>query len=287
MGSLYFLAHRKFYLHLSLAILFIILMFWGIFLFLNSYTQHGEEFVMPDFYGLSLDDLKEEGLDKTFTFVVLDSVYDPRKEKGIIIQQDPQPYSRVKMHRKVYITIIAKMPEMTTMPDLVDLSHRQAFEVLESAGLCIGKLSYVPHFAENAVLEQLINEEVIAPGSLIEKGTCIELIIGDGYKRSNVKVPFVIGLKQTEAIKTLQRSTLNIGNEYFLDGRDTSHARVYKQEPSFNLDSLYTHGRPVDLWYRSDEGFDFSAYRKSLLPDSASPDTSMAKEVYEYIEDTD
>lgn len=272
MGSLYFLSHRKFYLNLLLAILILVMLFWGVFLFLKLYTNHGEELVLPDFYGLTLTELSDEGLDEKFNFVVLDSIFDPGKEKGIIIQQDPPPYSNVKKGRKVYVTIIALMPEKTPMPDLVDLSYRQAYGMLESSGLRLKKITYVSHFAENAVLEQLYNDEVITPGTLIEKGSLIELIIGDGYRKNVVKTPLLIAKKQKEAKRIIQLSTLNIGNEYFLDGRDTSHARVYKQEPSFLSDTLLSHGDLINIWYRSDQLFNFDEYLRSLMPEYDSTD---------------
>jgi beta-lactam-binding protein with PASTA domain len=125
-------------------------------------------------------------------------------------------------------------------------------------------------FAENAVLEQLHKDKVIAPGTLIEKGSYIELIIGDGYESNTVKTPMLIGKKQKDAQKTIYLSTLNIGKEYFLDGRDTSHARIYRQEPSFLSDTLLSHGDSIDVWYRSDELFDFNEYLKSLLPETDS-----------------
>ncbi len=287
MGFLYFLGRKKFYKHLGFAILITIIIFWLAFGLLRLYTSHGKTLVVPDFYGATLKHIQEEGLEKQFTFVVMDSVYDPSKEKGMIIQQDPLPYSNVKKHRKVYITIVAKMPEKVIMPDLVDLTLRQALVTLKGVGLKVELLTYVPHFAENAVLEQRYQEHQISMDTMIDKGTKIELVIGDGYKRNNVPVTLLIGRKQKDARRMLLQSSFNIGNEYFLDGRDTTHARVYKQEPSWDADTMLSHGTFIDLWYRSDELFDFDEYLNTLFPDTTQVDNLRVDPDSEIIEETE
>ena len=55
----------------------------------------------------------------------------------------------------VYLTIVSIIPEKTPMPDLRDLSLRQAQSMLESAGLKPGKLIFIKSFDEDAVQNQL------------------------------------------------------------------------------------------------------------------------------------
>ena len=63
----------------------------------------------------------------------------------------------------------------------------------------------------------------------------------------------------------LQAASLNIGNEVFLDN-DRVNARVYRQVP----DVLSRHqsiqmGSNVDLYYRSDNEFDFVSYLEEVM----------------------
>ncbi len=281
MGVFSFLKHKNFYIHLGIAVIISFLLLWLTFQFLSIYTRHGDTLVLPDFYGMTIKELKNDGFEKDFTFVVTDSVYDPTKKKGTIIQQNPLPSSIVKKDRKVYVTIIAKLPEKVSMPNLIDLSLRQALVMLESAGLKVNHLDYKPHFAENAVLKQLYQNEEIEPGTLIEKNAKINLVIGSGYSKKKLPVPFLIGKDQKEAINIIHKSSYNIGKEYFLDGRDTVHARVYRQEPAWDSDKLLEHGEYINLWYRSNELFDFEEYLKSLFPDTTIADTALADQPVE------
>lgn len=254
---------------------------------LKLYTRHGDTIAVQNFQGMTLEEVKEEGLDEQFNFIIEDSVYDPSKDKGVIIQQNPLPYSKVKEGRKVYLTIVAKNPEKISMPNLADLSLRQALVILESSGLQVDSLEYITHFAENAILGQMHKNEEVEPGTLIERGSKIKLIIGSGYSQKRLHIPFLIGKKQKDAIKLIHRASFNIGNEYFLDGRDTATARIYRQEPTWDSDTLIRHGDFVDVWYRSDELFDFDEYILSLFPDTTRVDSvltdSLRNEIIEEI----
>lgn len=73
------------------------------------------------------------------------------------------------------------------MPDLRDLSLRQAQSMLESSGLKMGKLLFIKSFDEDAVQNQLFLNKVIAPGTKIEKGSAIDLQVGMGAKASEMK----------------------------------------------------------------------------------------------------
>ncbi len=279
MGFFYFLRRKKFYIHVGIAIVLTFFLLWLSFQVLKLYTRHGDTISIQDFNGMTLEEIKAEGLDKHFNFVVEDSVYDPTKDKGIIIQQNPLPFSKVKKGRKVYLTIVAKNPEKISMPDLTDLSLRQALVILESSGLRVDSLEYITHFAENAILGQMFKNKEIEPGTLIEKGSKIKLVIGSGYSQKKLPIPFLIGKKQKAAIKLIHRASFNIGNEYFLDGRDTATARIYQQEPSWDSDTILQHGNYIDVWYRSEELFDFDEYILSLFPDTTRVDTILTDSI--------
>ena len=64
------------------------------------------------------------------------------------------------------------------MPDLVNLSLRQAKAKLESSGLKMGELTYTPDIAKNAVLKQFARGVEIEKGTSIVKGATIDLEMG-------------------------------------------------------------------------------------------------------------
>ena len=73
------------------------------------------------------------------------------------------------------------------MPDLRDLTLRQAQSMLESAGLRLGKLRYIRSFDEDAVQNQLFEGRSIKTGTLIDKGSVIDLTVGMGAKAAEMK----------------------------------------------------------------------------------------------------
>jgi beta-lactam-binding protein with PASTA domain len=150
------------------------------------------------------------------------------------------------------------------MPDLIDLSSRQAISLLETYGLRIGELIYVPDIARNAVLQQKYNKGSIEPGTLIEKGTAIDLVLGSGVASTQVNVPLLIGKTREEATRLILSASLNIGNEVFLDAED-AQARVYRQSPNvLEGPQQVQMGTAVDLYYRSGAAFDFEAYLREV-----------------------
>ena len=168
----------------------LIVLVWGVLFVLRIYTQHGKYYEVPDYTGLTLDQITSRPESAVFDFVVIDSAFDLKRTKGTIIHQDPLPISNVKQNRKIYLTIVSSMPEKTIMPDLKFLTLRQAISTLESCGLKCGKIYYVQTFDEDAVQQQRYQGKVIDPGTRLDKGTSIDLTVGMGSKdRTRQKIP--------------------------------------------------------------------------------------------------
>jgi hypothetical protein len=92
-------------------------------------------------------------------------------------------------------------------------------------------------------------------------------------------VPLLIGKKQSQAKLDLNYAYLNVGKEYFLDGDDTSTARIYKTSPLPLAKNLLPLGEKVDLWYRSDEFFDFDTYLEQFVKDSLHLDSIVQQNI--------
>lgn len=268
MGFFYFLGQKKFYIHLLIAIVLMIAMLWLVLASLDSFTRHGDVFIVPDLGGLTLEQLEEKQYDDFFTFEIIDSVYNKNMGKGEVIMQNPLPGSKVKAGRHVYLTVVSEKPESVIMPNLKNLSLRQALVTLEINDLLVGNLDYVDYFAMNAVVEQMENGQYVEPGKEILKGSTIDLKVGKGTNPLNVPIPMLIGKWRADARKAVHYAYLNIGNEYFIDGKDTVAARVYKTNPLPMTKNTYPLGQKVDIWYRSDDVFDFEPYLDTFKADT-------------------
>jgi len=275
MGVFYFLGQKKFYIHLLIAIALMLLSLWLVLASLDSFTRHGDVYIVPDFAGMTMAQLEEKQYDDFFTLEIIDSAYNKTMGKGEVMMQNPLPGSKVKAGRHIYLTIVSEKPESVLMPNLKNLSLRQALVTLELNDLVVGKLDYVDYFAMNAVVEQLENGQPIEPGKEIVKGTVIDLQVGKGSTSISVAIPMLIGKKMAEAERAIHYSYLNVGNEYFMDGKDTASARVFKTNPQPLTKNNFPLGQAVDIWYRSENSFDFDAYLKNYEIDTLAVDSTL------------
>ena len=268
-----FLVSKTFIINLGIAAVVFIAIFIILFKFLDFFTMHGKELIVPDFSGMTVYEVDSAGYFEQFDLFVIDSLYDDNNKKGAIVIQDPMPGSRVKKGRNIYVSIVATMPETVIIPDLKDLTLRQAVNILESHKLRAGKLIYEPSFDKNAILEQLYRGDTAHPGDTLQKGSVIDLVIGSGEKLYRIPVPFLIGKTREEAIYDLNIASFNLGSEFFMDSIMDESTRVYMQEPMWDSDIPHYPGDSIHLWYKSDELFDFEVYMQTFLPDSLRTDS--------------
>lgn len=235
---------------------------------LNLYTHHGESVIVPTLIGLTPDQIEQLETIDNFEIIVVDSVFDSSLPRGSVIIQDPLPGSNVKQHRKIYLTTIAVLPEKVSMPNLVDLTLRQASATLETYGLVLGNVNYVPDIAANAVLGQFYKSREIDPGTSVLKGSVISLKVGQSMGGGRFQVPFLLGKSQSEAHRLLQQNYLQVGDETFEEDADPSTARVYSQSPSYVRGLMLNAGQQVSLVFRDPEVFDFDAYLDLMAADT-------------------
>jgi len=175
----FFFSPRRLGFHLLLATGVVILICVVAYFVLDSYTRHGTEVMMPNFTGMNSHELlNKDTISQNFIIVVSDYLYDKKTLPGTVLKQDPHVGEMVKKGRKVYITVASDTPPKVIMPQLQDVSLRQAEIMLKAIGLELAQVIYKPSPYENAVLEQLYKGRTIAPGTEISLGETITLVVG-------------------------------------------------------------------------------------------------------------
>lgn len=255
---------RNFLLSVALTIVVITLILWA----LKWYTHHGESMIVPSLLGLTPVQIEQLETISDLEVIIVDSVFDAKMPRGSVLIQDPVPGSKVKRNRKIYLTTVAVMPEKVDMPDLVDLSLRQAGATLETYGLQLGKVTYVPDIAANAVLGQYYKNQTIEPGFEILKGSVIDLKVGQSYGGGRFQLPFLIGKTRQEALNLLNNNLLALGGEIYDDNADPETARVYSQSPSYFPGRLLNAGQPVSLVFKDPSEFDFETHLQQFAIDT-------------------
>jgi len=226
------------------------------FLSLKIYTHHGQKLSVPDFTGLTLEEVHKKAKKSKLRIEIADSVFNNNMPRGTVIKQNPINGFNVKKNRRIFITLNAINPEKVEMPNIVGVSHRQAESILKNTGLEIGRLIHIPDIAVNNVLKQKYDGEEISEGTLIPKGSKVDLVLGMGLSNQKTQVPNLDHYTLNNAKNKILRAALNIGaviyDESILDGADSLEAKVWRQYPAFKENKTIRLGSTIDLWITVD-----------------------------------
>ncbi|MCK4661563.1 MAG: PASTA domain-containing protein [Bacteroidales bacterium] len=252
MNFLKFLISRVFFKNLLYATAGFFSLILLVFLILKIYTRHGQELSVPDFIGMTIDEVKELSNSKKLRYQIIDSVFIYERKKGTVIEQNPPPNSKVKANRTIFFTTNAFKQVKVFMPEIVGVSLRQAKAILETRGLKVGKLIYVTDFARNNVLEQKYKGKRIETSTKIEKGTSIDVVLGKGFGNQYTPVPNILNLTHKNAVSRITSSYLNVGvvnfDESVQSYKDTIYSQVWKQSPDYKWVGSVRLGSPINIW---------------------------------------
>ena len=199
-------------INILLAIVVVVIILVSLIAYLKSYTQHGVEVEVSNVRGLAKEDaeavLDQQGL----RLVVIDSTYSEKVPFGTIVEQDPMPDSHAKLGRAVYVTVNASGKRQIPMPNLQDMSYRQAETTLRGLGLIVDTIyDYEPSAFRDLVLDVKRNGESVLPGDKLPVGTQVRLVVGFGRGTEEVEVPSVIGMSPVDARRVLLSHRLTVG----------------------------------------------------------------------------
>ena len=233
---------------------------WGTISILDVYSHHNQSFEVPDFTGLTISEVKKIIKEKNLRYEVTDSIYSNEYQKGTVVEQNPPPKFKVKENRKIFFTMNALTTEKVKVPDVTNGSLIQAKAELETIGLKIGRLTYRKDFAKNYIFEQKYKDETIAKGTYIEKGSYIDLVLGDGSEKdedlAKTRVPNLHNLTWKEAKIATLKKYLNLGaSTYDLsvkNYRDSARAKIWKQKPFLPSNIKVRLGTEINIWLTVD-----------------------------------
>lgn len=199
-------------INILLAIVVVVIILVSLIAYLKSYTQHGVEVEVSNVRGLAKEDaeavLDQQGL----RLVVIDSTYSEKVPFGTIVEQDPMPDSHAKLGRAVYVTVNASGKRQIPMPNLQDMSYRQAETTLRGLGLIVDTIyDYEPSAFRDLILDVKAHGQSVQPGEKIAVGTKVRLVVGFGRGTEEVEVPSVIGMSPVDARRVLLSHRLTVG----------------------------------------------------------------------------
>lgn len=235
---------------------------------LDLITRHGKTMKIPAVLGQSISQAKKTLESQGFEVVIQDSTYNDTLPPLQVIKQFPEADNLVKVNRTVYLTINRAIAPEIDMPNLLSMTFRNAEMVLRRYGLKLGDTLFKPDFARNSVLDQEFKGASIKPGTKIQQGSEITLVLGNGVGIEFV-VPDLFGLTYREARSALSESGLIIGSIVpDNDVKDTANAYVYRQNPDrFDFEKKLNRirqGQIIDVWLSAQK-------RERIVDSSAAP----------------
>lgn len=232
-----YLATPVFRRQLIIAFAIIAILLFSIFISLRFYTRHGEGQPVPNLKGLSIDNAIQI-LDAEGFGYQIDSVFVMDKKPGLILEQDPDPETNVKINRVIYLTIVSSQTPDVNFPDIENKTLVEVQSLLANYGLKVGDTTYKADIARDAVLEFSYAGQPLRVGQKVPKGSRINLVLGDGLGASEIEVPDLRGLTLSEAKFSLKGSSLTLGDILY-EGNvsDSSSAIIINQTP-FVQDSV-------------------------------------------------
>ena len=253
-----FITGKPLWINILFAIVLIFIVLFLFLLSLDYFTRHGKTLTIPAVMNLSLAEAEKVLKDQGFDIEIQDSIYSDMAAPLSVLRQFPEADAVVKQNRTVYLTINRAIPPSIEMPNLEGMSFRTAQIVLKQYGLKLKDTIFKPDFAKNSVLEQQYEGERIKPGTKINMGSSIVLVLGSGLGEDEFNVPDLFSLTYSEAQLMLQSTGLSTGAVIAdPDVQDQINAYVYRQSPErFTYDNRINRIRPgqtIDLWLSKDK----------------------------------
>lgn len=223
-------------------------LFW-----LDKYTHHGDEVTVPNVVNSYVEEASILAQSEGLHLQIADTTYNRRFKLGSIVEQKPAPNSRTKRGGSLYVIVNAKQVRQIPLPNLRDISFRQAEATLRSVGLALGNISYMPSEYKNLVLDMCRDGESVEAGTRFPEGTRIDLVVGLGSSTEEVAAPNLLTKTPEQARALLLARKLSLGGVHY-DEAETEANRdrfvVYAQSP--RPDEYVREGTHVDIYVTTD-----------------------------------
>jgi beta-lactam-binding protein with PASTA domain len=176
-----FLRSRIFLINLGLAAIALVVISFAVLQWLKDSTNHGEFVEVPDLSKLNVSDMRTAIEKAGLRYEVLDSAnFNPDYPRFSIIEQNPPAGNRVKENRKIYVTVNPSGYKKVTVPNIIQVTQRNATSMLRAVGLDVQRVTYIDQLGKDMVYYIKYKGKTISPGDKLPKTSGIELVCGNG-----------------------------------------------------------------------------------------------------------
>jgi beta-lactam-binding protein with PASTA domain len=197
------------------------------YLTLTFLIKSEDTVIVPNFIGKDVVSVLEYLTELGLNTKVKGSEYSPEIPKNHVIFQEPEPGAEIKKGRDIRI-IISKGAQTILMPNLIALSFPQARIIFEENGLCQGEQSLT--YNRNIEKEGIIAQSPL-PGTKVQRGSCVDLLVSLGQRPKAYKMPELAGLSLEDAVLLIEKFHLPLGELKSLFYEAKPRNTVVRQEP--------------------------------------------------------
>ena len=131
---------------------------YGVLAWLDSYNRHNQAVVVPDVKGMKLEDAAEFFGNNKLRYNVIDSVFSKDVAPGSIVETS----------------------QMAVIPEVEDLSFRQAYALLRARGFSSVEIEYVPGDYKDLAMGVELNGRTLLKGEHVPLTAHLVLKVSSG-----------------------------------------------------------------------------------------------------------
>jgi len=160
-----------------------------------AYTRHGERVTVPNVINRSVQDANSR-LESSGLRAEKVELRKPNLPRGVVIDQNPEPFSNVKPGRRIYLTVNSGDTAQVAVPNVLNHSVREARNRIMIQGLTVADVrpDSIPSAHANTITRQRP-----AGGERVSPDSGVTLWYSTGLGDRLVTIPRVAGMTMSEA----------------------------------------------------------------------------------------
>ncbi len=168
------------YAHLLAMSVLLCLIIYIVLKSIDSYTNHNQAVYVPDVRGLQMEDAIPFFEQNMLRYEIVDSIFSKEETPGAIVELMPEANAKVKKNRIVSVTVNAKTEETEPIPDIEDISFRQAYALLRARGFMDVEYKYVSGEYRDLTIGVEYGGRMVNAGTRVPLTAKLILVISDG-----------------------------------------------------------------------------------------------------------
>ena len=143
---------------------------------------------------------------------------------------------------------------MIILPQVQNLSYREARATLEAIGFVVSNIEYKPSEFPDLVMGIRVGQTPVRAGDRLRAGASVVLIVGSQTQGETAVAPDLIGFTQSAAEQLILQNNFVVGSVDFdvppTNEADKANYFVYRQSPEPT--TSYELGRRINIWLTKD-----------------------------------